>query len=367
MALYISLHYYLLLPFQKVKKMEITFYTEKDRAAYQEFVMYSSKASFYHRIEWKEAIEKVYGLPSFYILAKSKNNIKGIFPLFLMRDIFYKKILISLPYSNYGGIVAESMEVAEALLKRADYICKKNGAVYLEQRTLYPLINKILLNKLIYFSLILELDHNPSNIWKKKVKRGAKKAVRQAIKYGLKAQVVNSTETNIKLFYDLYSKSIRDLGTPVHSFKWFKILAKLFKNDMLITFVYYTNKPIAGILFFSFKNTILAKYGASDRQFLNYRPNNLSFWTTIDYACRNNYKILDFTRSRKEQGTYYFKTQWGAKPHQVYYQYILNKISQIPHIDPSAPRYQRLTQVWQRLPLSLTRLIGPPIRKRIPA
>jgi hypothetical protein len=31
-----------------------------------------------------------------------------------------------------------------------------------------------------------------------------------------------------------------------------------------------------------------------------------------------------------------------------------------------SPRYQRLIQIWQRLPVALTRLIGPTIVRGIP-
>jgi hypothetical protein len=48
------------------------------------------------------------------------------------------------------------------------------------------------------------------------------------------------------------------------------------------------------------------------------------------------------------------------------YQYYLVKARELPNVSPANPKYQLAIRLWQKLPLPLTRLIGPSIVKRVP-
>jgi hypothetical protein len=78
------------------------------------------------------------------------------------------------------------------------------------------------------------------------------------------------------------------------------------------------------------------------------------------------YGSFDFGRSTPGEGTYRFKEQWGAKPVQLYWHYWLRNGSPAPELNPKNPKYQIAIKIWQRLPVGLTRLIGPAIVKNLP-
>jgi serine/alanine adding enzyme len=90
------------------------------------------------------------------------------------------------------------------------------------------------------------------------------------------------------------------------------------------------------------------------------------YWEAIQFAIRNGFNKFDFGRSTPNEGTYSFKRQWGAQPVQLYWQYLMDGQNSIPDLNPSNPRYQTAIRIWQRLPLLVTRILGPMIVRNIP-
>jgi hypothetical protein len=92
----------------------------------------------------------------------------------------------------------------------------------------------------------------------------------------------------------------------------------------------------------------------------------LLYWSCLEFACRRGYTVFDFGRSTPGEGTFRFKEQWGARPHQLYWYYWLRAGGQIPQVNPANPKYRTAIALWQRLPLGVTRWAGPRIVKYIP-
>jgi lipid II:glycine glycyltransferase (peptidoglycan interpeptide bridge formation enzyme) len=85
----------------------------------------------------------------------------------------------------------------------------------------------------------------------------------------------------------------------------------------------------------------------------------------MEYAIANGYSTFDFGRSTKDEGTYRFKEQWGALPEPLlwYYRYRLKK----PAFQTGdGKNKKRFIAVWQKLPLGVTRVLGPILRRQIP-
>ena len=91
----------------------------------------------------------------------------------------------------------------------------------------------------------------------------------------------------------------------------------------------------------------------------------LLYWHLLERAVARGQDVFDFGRSTKDSGPYRFKKQWGAAPARAEWQYYLRS-GQVGVGRSDNPRYQRLIRLWQRLPVSLTRLIGPAIVRGIP-
>ena len=74
---------------------------------------------------------------------------------------------------------------------------------------------------------------------------------------------------------------------------------------------------------------------------------------------------FDFGRSSEGSGTYQFKKQWGARPEPTVWQYHVRR-GDIQAMRPDNPRNRRRIAVWQKLPVWLTRMVGPAIVRGIP-
>ena len=91
----------------------------------------------------------------------------------------------------------------------------------------------------------------------------------------------------------------------------------------------------------------------------------LLYWHLLERSIQRGQGVFDFGRSSMGSNTFRFKKQWGAKAHPATWQYYVRQ-GRIDAMRPDNPRYQRMIQLWQRLPIGLTRLIGPRIVRGIP-
>jgi hypothetical protein len=91
----------------------------------------------------------------------------------------------------------------------------------------------------------------------------------------------------------------------------------------------------------------------------------LLYWNLLDRAVQRGQAVFDFGRSTVDSNTHRFKKQWGAREEPAVWQYYLRNGS-ADAVRPDNPRYQRLIRIWQRLPVVLTRWLGPAIVRGIP-
>jgi hypothetical protein len=75
--------------------------------------------------------------------------------------------------------------------------------------------------------------------------------------------------------------------------------------------------------------------------------------------------VFDFGRSTIDSNTFRFKKQWGAEPEPSVWQYYVRR-GTIGQLRPDNARFGLAIRAWQRLPLWLTRLVGPAIVRGIP-
>lgn len=341
--------------------MEIQELSKKDEKEWDAFVRKQDDGTFFHLIGWKNVIEKTYKHKSYYFVAKEDDKIKGILPLFLKKSAFFGKKLISVPFCDYGGVCANDGQTKNLLIEEAKKITKEKNVDYLELRHLHGNCDG-LIAKDIYFTLILDLQQDSDFLWmnfSKKVRNAIRKAIKSDLEVAMGREYINE-------FYDIFSKNMRDLGTPVHSFGFFRSILQEFPNQANILITCYEGKTIGAIFLLQFKDTVYATWASSDRRYFHLNPNNILYWKAIKYSSENGFKHFDFGRSKWNSGTFRFKKPWGAIPKQLYYLYYLNSLDNMPNLDPSNPKYSTLTQVWKRLPVSIATKIGPKIRRNIP-
>ena len=89
------------------------------------------------------------------------------------------------------------------------------------------------------------------------------------------------------------------------------------------------------------------------------------YWHLLCRAVERGQRTFDFGRSSEDSGTYRFKKQWGASPIPATWQYYVRH-GEANQMRPDSGNYDRLIRIWQKLPVSVTRMVGPLIVRGIP-
>jgi FemAB-related protein (PEP-CTERM system-associated) len=341
--------------------LDVRILDRSDDDKWDDYILALKSSNFFCQIGWRNVVQKTYKHKSIYLVAYDKESIKGVLPLFLIKSVIFGKKLISIPFGPFGGTYTDNKNAEKLLLSEAKKLTTEKKVDYLELR--YPHQPDLdLPQNENYLTMLLELDDNPDVIWKKFNKK-VRNSTRKAIKSGLS---VTTEKKYLKDFYRLYALNMRDMGTPVHAFDFFKNILGEFPDNVHIATIQHENKAIAGMIVLSYKETMLSGWAASDKQYLNMNPNNILYWETIKYGCENGFKYFDFGRSTEGSGTYNFKRKWATVPRQLFYTYYLNRASELPGVDPSNPKYEKSVRRWKKMPFWVTKFLGPTIRKNLP-
>lgn len=328
-----------------------------DYKVWDDFISTCPAAEHYHFSGWGRVIRLAYGWPALYFTAWEGKTLRGVLPVIVMGGRRRKR-LVSMPYLDYGGICVEHPGAIQYLYKAVQSeLSKITGSVLdLRQRQQMQLPLSGYSDKV---TMILALENNVANMWRA-FKAKLRNQIRKAEKEQLKTQWTGSD--GLMDFYSVYAHNMRDLGSPPHSFVFFeRVLAEF--SDARILLVRLGKKVIGGGVCLVFKDTMLMPWASSLRAYLRLCPNNLLYWEAIRTACEDGLIQFDFGRSSRDSGTYKFKKQWGAVEEPLYWQ---SNISGGDLLDESGSQIFRFArQVWRHLPVGITRIIGPTLRRRI--
>jgi len=344
--------------------MDIRLFRQKDSKLWDKYATESSISNCYHLIGWKNVVERSFGHKTYYLLAEdSKNKIKGILPLVHLKSILFGNFIISLPYFNYGGICADNEEISNQLVKEAEVIAAEKNAEHIELRDTQNNSDGLFV-KTTKVSMRLLLPKSSEELWKSFSSK-LRSQIKRPEKVGM--YVKSGREEELESFYDVFSTNMRDLGTPVYSKEFFKNILEEFPETTRINTVYAKmGNPVASGFLVGFKEILEIPWASSLRSYNQYSPNMLLYWNAFKFACENGYRVFDFGRSTIGEGTYRFKEQWGAKPTQLYWHYWMRNGGPLPELNPKNPKYQLAIKIWQKLPVGLTKIIGPMIVKNLP-
>lgn len=342
--------------------MNIRPYSEELNAAWDAYVFGHPDGTLFHLMAWKRAIKREFGFEARYLLAEDNGHIQGVLPLFLLSNWIQGSTLISTPFAVYGGICTSDANTALGLRQAACRMAVDEGVDYLELREPRRPFGDGFLTKGLYVTFEQQLCRDPEQLMRG-LPKDTRYMIRKAQKSGLRAVTDNA---QLDSFHETYAQSVRNLGTPVFSKRFFKILLEEFGEAAEITVVWHGSKPLAGVLSFRFRDAILPYYGGSLPEGRQFAANNFMYWQVLRRACEAGFRTFDFGRSKLGTGSYFFKTQWNMRERPLPYQYYLVRRRSMPNFSPVNPRFKLATDVWKRVPLSLTKALGPALIRLFP-
>jgi len=343
--------------------LEIRELKKADEKIWDEYVYRSADSTFFHQIGWKRVVEKTYGHKPIYLVAEEDGEIKGVLPLFLMKSRIFGKKLVSVPFAPYGGVCADNERIKKSILQEAEEIAKKYKVDYMEFRNLTKMNGTRYDVATHYTTFIIQLTQDLNETWQS-LRRDKKKGVKKAKKVGLDIEWGEEIDT----FYTVYSKVMKELGTPAHRYSFFENIRKEFPKSFKILEIKHDKKTICCKFLLSFKDTLISMWGVTLKGYKRFHPYDLANWESIIYGHKFGYRYLDLGRCLVNSGVYNYKEGWSRQPKQLYYYYfyLKNKYRVTPDTSQSNPRRKTFAKIWKRLPLRLVQFLSPILRKNFP-
>jgi len=325
---------------------------------WDEFVENSTSSTFFHKAGWKEVIEKSFGHKTYFLYTEDQGKITGILPLVHINSLLFGNSLSSCAFCVYGGILTDKEESYDELNKKACELAEQLGVDHLEMRNKTQLTPERPYKELyVTFRKELEDDEEKNML---AIPRKQRAVIRKGIKAGLQSEI----DQDVDRLYQAYSESVRNLGTPVFSKKYFSILKQVFKEQCeVVTIVDKNGLLIASVMNFYFKDEVLPYYGGGTEYARAVQGNDFMYWEVMRRAVAKGIKIFDYGRSKEGTGSYRFKKHWGFEPKPLFYEFYLVKSDSIPDINPLNPKYQIFISAWKRLPLAVSQAVGPWLAK----
>lgn len=334
-----------------------------DSPAIRTFLEKTVSSSLYHDYRWGVVIGKSFSHASYYLIGEDEGKrICGVLPLVHLRSRIFGNLMVSMPFFNYGGVCAENRLVRTLLIEKAVDIARDTGVSHIEFRQDAPLIDGFPV-KTTKASMRLNLPQSADDLWKSFPSK-LRSQIKRPQKSGLVSRI--SGIEGLKNFHKVFSICMRDLGTPVYPVSFFRNIMEQFSDRTWICTVYNGDMPISSGFLIGYKNKMEIPWAGSIKTFNRLSPNMLLYWGCLQHACDKGYAEFDFGRSTIGESTYKFKEQWGAKPFQLYWYYWMSNEGALPDITPGNPKYKFAIEVWKKLPLSVTNVLGPKIVKNIP-
>jgi FemAB-related protein (PEP-CTERM system-associated) len=332
----------------------IRYARDEDAPAWDAFVFAAPGATFFHRFGWRGIFRNIFRLDPHYLIAETGGTVAGVLPLVHQKSVLFGNALIAAPFCVEGGPVAINNESRAMLAEAAISLMHALKAQSLEFRSRTASRTGWTVRKDLYATFTSDLSSNDEENLRA-ISGKQRNLVRKALKGGLSSHI----DDNVDALFRIYSESVRNLGTPVFSKRYFAALRETFGPDCDIVVVREGAEPLSAAMNFYFRDTVTPYYAGGRTAARRNSANVFLFWEVMRRAAGRGYRRFDFGRSKAETGAFAFKKNWGFEPQWLEYEYYLPPGAALPEKNPNNPRYAGLIALWKRLPLPLANLIGP--------
>jgi len=332
-------------------------------AAWRSYVKHHTDATLFHGLEWKQAIERVFGHRSRFFLACRGDTVVGVLPLFEVHSLLAGRMLVSVPYGTYGGILADDDAAGDALFAEACSLAERVGARSIELRSTKAGVSGLAIQRThatFRKELPTSVDQVPGSFPRK-----ARAAARQAAERN--ALTVEFDDSHVPVVWDLYARSMRRLASINYPRRLFDELLAATPGGHGVQLVRCAGRPVGGLVSFLYRDTIMPYFVGVDERAAPPGLNNFLYMRSMQWGVENGYRVYDFGRTRVDNvGPFNFKRFCGFEPTPLEYQTWVAPGRTAPDLSPASPRWSAARRVWRTLPLTITRPLGGWLAKSIP-
>ena len=345
---------------------DVYFIDSSEFDIWDDYVNQHPNATPYHLTSWNISIHNAYKHDVHYLIAKNSNKVSGILPMCHIKRPLVSDVVCASPYCDLGGVLHDNRDVRTALINKAIEFSHELGEVKLvlrERNIEHTAAHDVsgLANKKV--SMILSLPET-SNVLFSSFKSKLRSQIKKAEKNGLIFKFGNQ-DHHLSAFYTIFTHNMKQLGSPTHSYEWFKQIRNNYTDNFSIGLIYYNDLAVGTGILIRQNNSCFIPWASTITAYNRLAPNMLLYWNMLKLACDYQCDLFDFGRSTYGEGTYKFKKQWGAEPVPlIWSQYDTQGRKTIENLKHGSLR-KLSERVWRVLPLFAVNRIGPHIRKYI--
>jgi hypothetical protein len=211
-------------------------------------------------------------------------------------------------------------------------------------------------------TVVLDLPGDPDALFKSFPSK-LRSQVRRPQKEGV---TVRFGPDQVAPFFQVFSRHMRDLGTPTLPRRFFERIAREFP-DAWFGCAWLGDEPVAGGAGFRWGNELEMTWASSLNAHSRIAPNMLLYWAFMERAVAEGISLFNFGRCSPEGGTHRFKRQWGSRDEQLsWYQWSRAGTGAAATPSPDQGPYAWGPRLWKKLPLGIATALGPRVVRSIP-
>ena len=270
--------------------------------------------NLFNSYKWLNVINKTYGF-NFKVIVSSDNLF--FLPFCFIEGEYFSSVK-SVPFGDYTLINYSKKELYDALqlLRNTFPKCYIETSIVTKST---PLVDNFISTK---YGFLIQIDvkkWKERHRWQETYERN----IRNALKYGLSVRI-NKTVDGIKNFYLLHEKlRVNKFKKIPQPFRFFENIYQEFvaNGKGFILETWHREKLVASWFILIHDQVLYYKFGASNSDYLQLRPNDLLFRSLMQYGYDNDFKTIDlgFSGATKSyEGLIRFKSKEGGVKTPIY-------------------------------------------------
>lgn len=326
------------------------------------YVRGHAQGTFYHLLGWRRVIERAFPHRAHYLYVERDDRLAGVLPLFAAGAMPFSRALVSVPIGVGGGVLADDPESARLLRDGARAVAERETLAYVEYKSEKKAFEDLPTKDDLYFGFRQELFGDRERQLAA-IPRKSRAVLREAERARLRFCY---NRDDLEPFYDLYALSLRNLGTPMFPKELFVACLEEFPEHCNLAAVRESGRIVGVVMNFYFRDVMLPFFAGIAPDVRDIGVNSYIYWAMLETGYDLGYRVLDMGRSKKDTGPFKFKRNLGFVDSPLEYQYDLVSRQELPNINPTNPKYARAIEAWKRLPVELTKRVGPMLSRRLP-